>query len=246
MGELTAKMRSFLAQAALSLSVALVLHAQFGMADWNVNVGSNINSAPVVVNDPLLDFGAVYVSDYAQHRVCECFYNGTCRDFVQKGSGGLKWPWGLEFGHHDNGRGQNTGWDDRDKMYVASEGTNSIILYNAANGVLKKSPFANVPGSPRGVKYFRQSIYVASYHKHAVYRFNARTGAPSRQVPPCRPNPVPAAGSRVRPVRPGWPRWKPLCFQPELCFPVREAQWFLHQPVEQGPAAQQCCWHLLP
>lgn len=39
-------------------SVALVLHAQFGMADWNVNVGSNINSAPVVVNDPLLDFGA--------------------------------------------------------------------------------------------------------------------------------------------------------------------------------------------
>ena len=54
----------------------------------------------------------------------------------------------------------------------------SIILYNAANGVLKKSPFANVPGSPRGVKYFRQSIYVASYHKHAVYRFNARTGAP--------------------------------------------------------------------
>merc|ERR1712100_181345 len=178
MGELIAKMRSFLAQAALSLSVALVLHAQFGMADWNVNVGSNINSAPVVVNDPLLDFGAVYVSDYAQHRVCECFYNGTCRDFVQKGSGGLKWPWGLEFGHHDNGRGQNTGWDDRDKMYVASEGTNSIILYNAANGVLKKSPFANVPGSPRGVKYFRQSIYVASYHKHAVYRFNARTGAP--------------------------------------------------------------------
>merc|ERR1711959_264692 len=173
-----AKMRSFLAQAALSLSVALVLHAQFGMADWNVNVGSSINSAPVVVNDPLLDFGAVYVSDYAQHRVCECFYNGTCRDFVQKGSGGLKWPWGLEFGHHDNGRGQNTGWDDRDKMYVASEGTNSIILYNAANGVLKKSPFANVPGSPRGVKYFRQSIYVASYHKHAVYRFNARTGAP--------------------------------------------------------------------
>merc|ERR1711907_879275 len=111
MGELIAKMRSFLAQAALSLSVALVLHAQFGMADWNVNVGSNINSAPVVVNDPLLDFGAVYVSDYAQHRVVECFYNGTCRDF----------------GHHDNGRCQNTGWDDRDKLYVASEGSSSII-----------------------------------------------------------------------------------------------------------------------
>merc|ERR1711966_61460 len=89
--------------------------------DWNVNVGSNINTAPVVVNDPLLDFGALYVNDYAQHRVVECFYNGTCRDFVQKGSGGLKWPWGLDFGHHDNGRAQNSGWDDRDKLYVASE-----------------------------------------------------------------------------------------------------------------------------
>jgi hypothetical protein len=107
------------------------------------------------VNDPLLDFGALYVNDYAQHRVVECFYNGTCRDFVQKGSGGLKWPWGLDFGHHDNGRAQNTGWDDRDKLYVASEGTSSIILYNAANGILKKSPFCNVPGTPRGVKYFR-------------------------------------------------------------------------------------------
>merc|ERR1719473_326170 len=54
--------------------------------DWNVNVGSNINTAPSVVNDPLLDFGALYVNDYAQHRVVECFYNGTCRDFVQKGA----------------------------------------------------------------------------------------------------------------------------------------------------------------
>jgi len=141
-------------------------------------VGSNINTAPSVVNDPLLDFGALYVNDYAQHRVVECFYNGTCRDFVQKGSGGLKWPWGLDFGHHDNGRAQQTGWDDRDKLYVASEGTSSIILYNAANGILKKSPFCNVPGTPRAVKYFRQSIYVTSYHKHAVFRFNARTGAP--------------------------------------------------------------------
>jgi len=85
---------------------------------------------------------------------------------------------GLDFGHHDNGRAQQTGWDDRDKLYVASEGTSSIILYNAANGILKKSPFCNVPGTPRAVKYFRQSIYVTSYHKHAVYRFNARTGAP--------------------------------------------------------------------
>merc|ERR1711871_84048 len=83
---------------ALALSAALVIHAQFAAADWNVNVGSNINTAPMVVNDPLLDFGAAYVSDYAQHRVVECFYNGTCRDFVQKGSGGLKWPWGIEFG----------------------------------------------------------------------------------------------------------------------------------------------------
>ena len=62
-------------------------------AGWSSNVGSNINTAPSVVNDPLLDFGSLYVCDYAQHRVVECFYNGTCRDFVQKGSGGLKWPW---------------------------------------------------------------------------------------------------------------------------------------------------------
>merc|ERR1712072_1456200 len=182
-------MRSMVSTVALALSAALVIHAQFAAADWNVNVGSNINSAPVVVNDPLLDFGAAYVSDYAQHRIVECFYNGTCRDFVQKGSGGLKWPWGIEFGHHDNGRAQNTGWDDRDKMYVASEGTNSIILYNAANGILKKSPFAQVPGTPRAVKYFRQSIFVTSYHKHCVYRFNARTGSPQGKFthgdPPC-------------------------------------------------------------
>ena len=46
-------------------SFALLLHAQFGMADWNVNVGSNINSAPVVVNDPLLDFGSgVHLTRY--------------------------------------------------------------------------------------------------------------------------------------------------------------------------------------
>ena len=66
-------------------------------------------------------------------------------------------------------------------------------MYNAANGILKKSPFANVPGTPRAVKYFRccalpppepcsslcrQSIFVTSYHKHTVYRFNARTGSP--------------------------------------------------------------------
>jgi len=160
------------------LGCVVVLLAGVATADWNVNTGSNINTAPSVVNDPLLDFGSLYVCDYAQHRVVECFYNGTCRDFVQKGSGGLKWPWGIDFGHHDNGRAQNTGWDDRDKMYVASEGTSSIILYNAANGILKKSPFANVPGTPRAVKYFRQSIYVTSYHKHTVFRFNARTGSP--------------------------------------------------------------------
>merc|ERR1711924_442623 len=88
------------------LALVIVVGAfifQVAKADWNVNVGSNINSAPVVVNDPLLDYGAVYVSDYAQHRVVECFYNGTCRDFVQKGSGGLKWPWGLDFGHMTTG-----------------------------------------------------------------------------------------------------------------------------------------------
>merc|ERR1712166_1732283 len=96
---------------------------QVSANNWNVNVGSNINTAPSVVNDPLLDFGTLYVNDYAQHRVVECFYNGTCKDFVQKGSGGLKWPWGIDFGHHDDLRGQSTQWDDRDKLYVASEGT---------------------------------------------------------------------------------------------------------------------------
>jgi len=75
------------------LGCVVVLLAGVATADWNVNTGSNINTAPSVVNDPLLDFGSLYVCDYAQHRVVECFYNGTCRDFVQKGSGGLKWPW---------------------------------------------------------------------------------------------------------------------------------------------------------
>merc|ERR1712178_183031 len=154
--------------AAVAISLVLVFRSQVGFGDWNVNVGSNINTAPVVVNDPLLDFGSLYACDYAMHRVVECFYNGTCRDFVQKGSGGLKFPWGLDFGHHDNGRGQNTGWDDRDKLYVASEGTSSIILYNAANGILKKSPFCNVPGTPRAVKYFRQSIYVTSTSMQSI------------------------------------------------------------------------------
>jgi hypothetical protein len=147
-------------------------------AQHNVNVGSNINTAPAVVNDPDLDFGFILVSDYAHHRVVKCWSNTTCADFIQKGSGGLKNPMGLDFGHHDNGRGRNTGWDDSDKLYVASEGTKEIILYNAQDGVLKKSPFCRVPGTPRAVKYFQQSIYVAEYHKHRIVRYNARTGAP--------------------------------------------------------------------
>merc|ERR1712178_323924 len=167
MGKIMAK-RAGSADAAWLLLACVAGLASLAKADWNVNVGSNINTAPVVVNDPLLDFGSLYACDYAMHRVVECFYNGTCRDFVQKGSGGLKFHWGLDFGHHDNGRGQNTGWDDRDKLYVASEGTSSIILYNAANGILKKSPFCNVPGTPRAVKYFRQSIYVTSTSMQSI------------------------------------------------------------------------------
>ena len=170
------------------------------------------------------DLTAVYVNDYAQHRVVECFYNGTCRDFVQKGSGGLKWPWcvlrlcTLSFTTTTLTPAVTAlpgvltsvttitvvaktlaGMTVTNSMLPArvpiGESSavlavvflaslifcppfRSIILYNAANGVLKKSPFAIVPGSPRGVKYFRQSIYVASYHNHAIYRFNARTGAP--------------------------------------------------------------------
>merc|ERR1711988_1748619 len=58
--------------------------ASLAKADWNVNVGSNINTAPVVVNDPLLDFGSLYACDYAMHRVVECFYNGTCRDLCRR------------------------------------------------------------------------------------------------------------------------------------------------------------------
>ena len=38
--------------------------------------------------------------------------------------------------------------------------------------------FAIVAAVDMTIMHVRQSIYVTSYHKHAVYRFNARTGAP--------------------------------------------------------------------
>merc|ERR1712072_111572 len=101
--------------------------------------------------------------------------------FVQKGSGGLRGPWGIAFNKYDDPAQPRT-------FYVSSEGTSSILQYDACDGSFIKQ-FAVVPGEPRGIKFHilpsahktprqQKMLVVASYYDHKLVKFNALTGSP--------------------------------------------------------------------
>ena len=124
-----------------------------------------------------------FVSDFANDRVLR-FDHATkaFKDvFVQKGSGGLSRPWGIAFNKFDDEAQPRT-------FYVGSEGTESILQYDACDGSFIKK-FANVPGEPRGMTFHtlpsrhkpprqQKMLLVASHFTHQVLKFNALTGAP--------------------------------------------------------------------
>merc|ERR1712164_215190 len=101
--------------------------------------------------------------------------------FVQKGSGGLRGPWGIAFNKYDDPAQPRT-------FYVASEGTSSILQYDACDGSFIKQ-FAFVPGQPRGIKFHllpsahkppraQKMLLVASAYTDSILKFNALTGSP--------------------------------------------------------------------
>jgi len=100
---------------------------------------------------------------------------------VQKGSGGLRGPWGIAFNKYDDPAQPRT-------FYVASEGTSSILQYDACDGSFIKQ-FAFVPGQPRGIKFHQlpsahnpprqqKMLLVCSAYTDSILKYNALTGSP--------------------------------------------------------------------
>jgi len=85
--------------------------------------------------------------------------------FVQPKSGGLDGPWGLAFNPFN-----------RD-LYVSSERTNSVLVYDGSTGAFKRKGMT-VEGQPRGLVFHYGDLYVASAYNDKVYRYNARTDSP--------------------------------------------------------------------
>merc|ERR1711934_105774 len=125
----------------------------------------------------------IFVSDFLNDRILRFdFATKSFMDvFVQKGSGGLHGPWGLAFNKYDDPAQPRT-------FYVASEGTSSILQYDACDGSFVKQ-FAHVPGQPRGIKFHilpsahkqprqQKMLVVASHYGHKLLKYNALTGSP--------------------------------------------------------------------
>jgi len=125
----------------------------------------------------------IFVSDFLNDRVLRFdFATKQFKDvFVQKGSGGLRGPWGIAFNKYDDPAQPRT-------FYVASEGTSSILQYDACDGSFVKQ-FAYVPGQPRGIKFHllpsahrparqQKMLLVCSTYTDSVLKFNALTGSP--------------------------------------------------------------------
>eukprot|EP00658_Telonema_sp_P-2_P056607 TRINITY_DN4506_c0_g1_i2.p1 TRINITY_DN4506_c0_g1~~TRINITY_DN4506_c0_g1_i2.p1 ORF type:complete len:378 (+),score=111.21 TRINITY_DN4506_c0_g1_i2:251-1384(+) len=125
----------------------------------------------------------IFVSDYVNDRILRFdFATKTFVDvFVQKGSGGLRGPWGIAFNKYDDSSQPRT-------FYVASEGTKSVLQYDACDGTFVKT-FARVPGQPRGMKFHllpsahtpprqQKMLLVCSAYTDSVLKFNALTGSP--------------------------------------------------------------------
>merc|ERR1712159_41921 len=125
----------------------------------------------------------IFVSDFHNDRILRFdFATKAFKDvFVQKGSGGLRGPWGIAFNKYDDPAQPRT-------FYVASEGTSSILQYDACDGSFIKQ-FAFVPGQPRGIKFHllpsahkppraQKMLLVASAYTDSILKFNALTGSP--------------------------------------------------------------------
>jgi hypothetical protein len=125
----------------------------------------------------------IFVSDFLNDRVLRFdFATKQFKDvFVQKGSGGLRGPWGIAFNKYDDPAQPRT-------FYVASEGTSSILQYDACDGSFIKQ-FAFVPGQPRGIKFHllpsahnpprdQKMLLVCSAYTDSILKYNALTGSP--------------------------------------------------------------------
>merc|ERR1712072_565680 len=125
----------------------------------------------------------IFVSDFTNDRVVRFdFATKAFKDvFVQKGSGGLRGPWGVAFNKFDDPAQPRT-------FYVSSEGTSSILQYDACDGSFIKQ-FAFVPGQPRGLKFHtlpsahtpprqQKMLVVASAYSDSLLKYNALTGSP--------------------------------------------------------------------
>jgi hypothetical protein len=125
----------------------------------------------------------IFVSDFPNDRILRFDWHiKQFKDvFVQKGSGGLRKPWGIAFNKFDDPAQPRT-------FYVASEGTSSILQYDACDGTFIKT-FAHVPGEPRGIKFHilpsahkkarqQKMLVVASHYRDSLLKFNALTGSP--------------------------------------------------------------------
>jgi DNA-binding beta-propeller fold protein YncE len=101
-------------------------------------------------NDNILRFGLI---------------NGTFLDvFIRAGYGGMKRPWGMRFGPDKN-------------FFVSNEGTSSVLKFHGQTGAFLRD-FCFVRGSPRGLTFHYDDLYVVSARDGAVYRFNGYTGSP--------------------------------------------------------------------
>merc|ERR1712072_520392 len=125
----------------------------------------------------------IFVSDFLNDRILRFdFATKSFMDvFVQKGSGGLRGPWGIAFNKYDDPAQPRT-------FYVSSEGTSSILQYDACDGSFIKQ-FAFVPGQPRGLKFHtlpsahkparqQKMLLVASAYSDSILKFNGLTGSP--------------------------------------------------------------------
>merc|ERR1719502_2630335 len=124
----------------------------------------------------------IFVSDFLNDRILRFdFATKSFKDvFVQKGSGGLRGPWGIAFNKFDDPAQPRT-------FYVSSEGTSSILQYDACDGSFIKQ-FAFVPGQPRGLKFHtlpshkpprqQKMLLVASAYSDSILKFNGLTGSP--------------------------------------------------------------------
>merc|ERR1712193_308542 len=146
-------------------------------------IGESVKSDPSVSITSQNFRKYIFVSDFLNDRVVRFdFATKQFKDvFVQKGSGGLRGPWGIAFNKYDDPAQPRT-------FYVSSEGTSSILQYDACDGSFIKQ-FAFVPGQPRGIKFHllpsahnppraQKMLLVCSAYGDSVLKYNALTGSP--------------------------------------------------------------------